>query len=194
MSGIVNKAEVDDYLKCSCFFDGSTDVGNLNSGSSAFSNSSLNIWKFTFHISVKSFLENFGHYFTKVWDGFNFVVAWGFFGIAFLWHWNENWRFPVLWPLLSFPNLLAHWVQHFHSIIFQRRHSNTVLSQSLWGLWVLVHTRFVWALWASLADMGFYSKCDFVPPTILLGILLSPILEEISPEYSLKGLMLKLQL
>ena len=47
------------------------------------------------------------------------VVVWGFFGIAFLWDWNENWPFPVLWPLLSFPNLLAYWVQHFHSIIFQ---------------------------------------------------------------------------
>ena len=40
------------------------------------------------------------------------------FGIAFLWDWNENWPFSVLWPLLSFPNLLAYWVQHFHSIIF----------------------------------------------------------------------------
>ena len=50
--------------------------------------------------------------------------------------------------------------------------SNTVLSQSLWGLWVLVCTRFVWALWASLASMGFDSKCGFAPPTILLGLLL----------------------
>ena len=47
------------------------------------------------------------------------VVVWTFFGIAFLWDWNENWPFPLLWPLLSFPNLLAYWVQHFHSIIFQ---------------------------------------------------------------------------
>ena len=46
-----------------------------------------------------------------------------------------------------------------------------VLSQSLWGLWVLVHTRVVWALWASLVGMGFDSKCDFTPPTILLGLL-----------------------
>ena len=45
--------------------------------------------------------------------------TWAFFGIAFLWDWNENWPFPVLWPLMSFPNLLAYWVQHFHSIIFQ---------------------------------------------------------------------------
>ena len=49
----------------------------------------------------------------------NCAVVWAFFGIAFLWDWNENWPFLVLWPLLSFPNLLAYWVQHFDSIIFQ---------------------------------------------------------------------------
>ena len=46
--------------------------------------------------------------FTSVWDECNCVVVWAFFGIAFLWDWNENWPFPVLWPLLSFPNLLAY--------------------------------------------------------------------------------------
>ena len=56
---------------------------------------------------------------TSVWDKCNCAVVWAFFGIAFLWDWNENWPFPVLWPLLSFPNLLAYWVQQFHSIIFQ---------------------------------------------------------------------------
>ena len=55
-----------------------------------------------------------------------------------------------------------------------RRHPNTVLSQSLWGLWVLVHTRYVWALWVSLAGRGFASKCNFAPSTILLGLLLCP--------------------
>ena len=86
--------------------------------SSAFSKTSLNIWKFTVHILLKPGLENFEHYFTSVWDECNCVVVWAFFGIAFLWDWNENWPFPVLWPLLSFPNLLAYGVQHFHSIIF----------------------------------------------------------------------------
>ena len=61
----------------------------------------------------------FEHYFTSVWHECNYAVVWAFFGIAFLWDWNENWPFPVLWPLLSFPNLLAYGVQHFHSIIFQ---------------------------------------------------------------------------
>ena len=46
------------------------------------------------------------------------AVVWIFFGIAFLWDWNENWPFLVLWPLLSFPNLLTYWVQHFNSISF----------------------------------------------------------------------------
>ena len=65
-----------------------------------------------------TYLENFEHYFTSVWDECNCAVVWTFFGIACLWDWNENWPFLVLWPLLSFPNLLAYWVQHFHSIIF----------------------------------------------------------------------------
>ena len=55
---------------------------------------------------------------TSVWDECNCVVVWAFFGIAFLWDWNENWHLPVLWPLLSFPISLAYCVQHFHSIIF----------------------------------------------------------------------------
>ena len=76
-------------------------------------------WKFMFHVLLKPGLENFEHYFTSVWEECNCVVVWAFFGIAFLWNWNENRHFSVLWPLLSFPNLLAYWVQHFHSIIFQ---------------------------------------------------------------------------
>ena len=116
--GIVNKAEVVVFLELSCFFDDSLNVGNLFSGSSAFSKTSLNIWKFSVHVLLKTCFENFEHYFASVWDECNCVVVWAFFGIAFLWDWNENWPFPVLWPLLSFPDLLAYLVQHFNSIIF----------------------------------------------------------------------------
>ena len=91
----------------------------LISGSYAFSKSSLNIWKFLVHILLKPSLENFQHYFASIRNKHKGVVVWTFFGIAFLWDWNENWNFPVLWPLLSFPNLLAYWVQHTYSIIFQ---------------------------------------------------------------------------
>ena len=116
--GIVNKAEVDIFLELCCFFDDPVDVGILIFGSSAFYKSSWNIWKFTVHILLKPGLENFEQYFTSVWDECNFAVVWAFFSIAFLWDWNENWPFSVLWPLLSFPSLLAYWLQHFHSIIF----------------------------------------------------------------------------
>ena len=61
--GVVNKAEIDDFLELSCFFNDPADVGNLISGSSAFSKTSLNIWKFTVHILLKPGLENFEHYF-----------------------------------------------------------------------------------------------------------------------------------
>ena len=64
--GIVSKAEVDIFLELSCFFDDPADVGNLISGFSAFSKSSLNIWKFTVHVLLKTGLENFEHYFAGV--------------------------------------------------------------------------------------------------------------------------------
>ena len=64
--GIVNKAEIDLFLELSSFIDDPADVGNLMSGSSAFSKTSLNIWKFTVHVLLKPGLENFEHYFTSV--------------------------------------------------------------------------------------------------------------------------------
>ena len=63
---IVNKAEIDVFLKLSCFFDDPLDVGNLISGSSAFSKTSLNIWKFMVHALLNPGLENFEHYFASV--------------------------------------------------------------------------------------------------------------------------------
>ena len=64
--GIINKAEIDAFLELSHFFDDLMDVSNLISGSSAFSKSSLKIWKFTVHVLLKTGLENFEHYFTSV--------------------------------------------------------------------------------------------------------------------------------
>ena len=116
--GIVNEAEIDVFLELSYFFYDATDPGNLISGSSAFSKSSLNIWNFMVHVLLKPGLETFEHYFASVWEKCNCAVVWAFFGIAFLRDWNENCPFPVLWLLLRFQILLAYLVQHFHSIIF----------------------------------------------------------------------------
>ena len=94
--GIVNKAEVDVFLELSCFFHDPADVGNLNSGSSAFSKTSLNIWKFTVHVLLKPGLENFEHYLTSVWDECSCVVVWAFFGIPFPWlEWKRTFSSPV---------------------------------------------------------------------------------------------------
>ena len=102
--GIFNKA-VDIFLELSCFINDAMDVGNLNPGSSAFSKSSLNIWKFMVHVLLKPGLETFEHYFATLWDECNCVVVWKFFGITFLWDWNENffqpcghcWVFQICW-------------------------------------------------------------------------------------------------
>ena len=64
--GVVNKAEIDVFLELSCFFDDPVDIGNLISGSSVFSKTSLSIWKFRVHVLLKPGLENFEHYFTSV--------------------------------------------------------------------------------------------------------------------------------
>ena len=80
---VVNEAEVDVFLEFSCFFYNPTHVGNLISGSSAFSKSSLNIWKFLVHILLKSSLENFEHYFASIWNECNSVVVWTFLALPF---------------------------------------------------------------------------------------------------------------
>ena len=82
--GVVNEADV--FLELSCFLNDPTDVGNLISGSSAFSKSSLNIWKFMVHVLFKSGLENLSITLLLCEMSCNCV----FFGIAFLWEWNAN--------------------------------------------------------------------------------------------------------
>ena len=72
---VVNEAEVDVFLEFSCFFYDPVDVGNFIFGSSAFSKSSLNIWKFSVHVLLKPSLENFKHYFASLWDECNCVVV-----------------------------------------------------------------------------------------------------------------------
>ena len=104
---IVNEAN--DFLEFPCFFYVALYVGNWISGSSAFSKSSLYNWKFWVHILLKPSLKDLEHTLAPIWNECKCMVIWTFFGIAFLWDWNENWPFPVLWPLY-FSNLLVHCV------------------------------------------------------------------------------------
>ena len=103
---VVNEAEVDVFLAFSCFLYDPMNVGNFISGSSAFSKSFLNIWKFSVHVLLKPGLKNLEHYSASVWGECSCAVVWTFSGFAFLWDWNENWPFPVLWP--SFHQICWH--------------------------------------------------------------------------------------
>ena len=138
--GIVKKAEIDVFLELSCFFDDPANVGNLISGSSAFSKTNLNIWKFTVHILLKTGLENFERYITSVWDECNCAIVWAFFSIAFLWDWNENWPFPVLWPLQRLG-----YIKTMTSILFSPPAPNSEGSK-LQGtmLWITLGDRNLW--------------------------------------------------
>ena len=170
------------FLELSCFFNDPVDVGNLISGSSAFSKTSLNIWKFMVHVLLKPGLENFEHYFTSLWDECNCAVVWAFFGIAFLWDWKEKWHFPVLRPLLSFSNLLTYLVQHFHRIIFEDLNSSTGNPLPPLALFVVMlpkarltsHSRMSgsrWGItpsWLSGSWRSFFVQvfCVFLPPLL----------------------------
>ena len=103
------------------------DVVIFISDSSAFSKSNLYTWKFLVHVLLKPSLNNFEHYLAYMWNEYNCAVVWTFFGIGLLWDWNGNWYFPVMWPLLNFPNLLAYLVQQVNSITFQN------LKQLIWS-------------------------------------------------------------
>ena len=83
---MVNKAEVDVFMELSCFFDDPADVGNLISGSSDFSKSSFNIWKFMVHVLLNPGLENFEHYFASVWDECSCAVYLNILCLNILWH------------------------------------------------------------------------------------------------------------
>ena len=89
--GIVNKAEIYVFLELSCLFDDTVDVGLLISGSSAFSKTSLNIWKFLVHVLLKPDLDNFEHYFTSMWEECNCAVVWTFSLLSSISVWIWSW-------------------------------------------------------------------------------------------------------
>ena len=133
--GIVNKAKVDVCLEFSCFFYDPTDVGNLISGSSAFSKSSLYIWKFSVHILLKTSLKDFEHYLASMWNECSCGVVYTFFGIGMKTDLSRS------CGQCCFPDLLAYWVQHklngvwisaFHSLILGPDPTSQHSSSSPW--------------------------------------------------------------
>ena len=104
---IDGEAELDVFLEFSCFFYDPTNVGNLISGSSSFSKPSFIIWKFLVRIMLKPSMQDFKHDLTSMGDECNCPMLRTFFGTTLLGNWDEDWPFPVLWPLLGLPDLLT---------------------------------------------------------------------------------------
>ena len=105
---VVNETEVDIFLKFPCFLNDPVNVGNLISGSFSFSKPNLGIWKF---------LQDFKYDLTSMGDECNCSMASTFFGTTLLGNWDEDWSFPILWPLLGLPDLLAYWIQYLDVVI-----------------------------------------------------------------------------
>ena len=87
---VVNEVEVDAFLEPPCFLYDPTNVGNLISGSSAFSKPSLYIWKFSVHVLLRPSLKDFEYNLASMWKECISTVIWTFFGISLIWDWNEN--------------------------------------------------------------------------------------------------------
>ena len=160
-------------MEFSCFLHDPVNVGNLISSSSAFLKPSLYIWKFLVHVLLKPRLKDFERYFASMYNECSCVVVCTFFGIALLWDCNENWPFPVLWPLLSFPHLLTYWV---HVCVYMY----IGIAEELM---LLNSDAFALSCWRRLLRVHWTAR-----------ISSQSILEEVNPEYSLEGLMLKLKL
>ena len=151
---IVNEAEVDFYFGIPLLSPWSNKYWQFFSGSSTSSKPSLYICNFLVHVLLKpslvcsplghkesnmtkwwnnnkDLLKDFEYYLACMWNEYNCMVVWTFFGITLIWDWNENWPFPVLWPLLHFPNLLTYWVQHFNRILFSIWNSSAIPSPAL---------------------------------------------------------------
>ena len=169
----------------------------------------MNIWNFMVHVLLKPGLENFEHYLTSMWGECNYAAVCAFFGIDFLRDWNENWPFQVLWPLLSFPNLLRHIeCSTFTASSFRVWNSSTGIPSHPLALFVLMlskthltsHSRMsgsrwvITPLWLSGSWRSFlYSSSGYSCHLFLISSasvksipfcpLLSPSLHEMFPWY-----------
>ena len=119
---VVNETEVDVYLEFLCFFYDPSDVGNLISGSSAFSKSSLYIWKFSVNVLLKPHLKDFEHYLSSMWNECKCVVVWTLLGIApFLgFEWKLTFSSPVATAEFSkFAGILSAALSQHNLLVFE---------------------------------------------------------------------------
>ena len=115
------------------------------------------------HLLLKPGLENFEHYFASTWDECNCAVVWTFSVIAFLWDWNENWSVPFLWPLLSFPNLLAYWVHTLTASSFRIWNSSAGIPSPPLALFVVMLPKACWLRIPGCLVVGEWSHhCDYL--------------------------------
>ena len=109
---VVNETEIDIFLEFPCFIYDSVNIGNLISGSCAFSKPSLDIWKFLVCIMLKPSMQDFKHNHASMGDECNCPMVSTFFSTTLLGNWDEDSPFPVLRPLLGLPDLLTYSMQH----------------------------------------------------------------------------------
>ena len=123
---VVNEPEIDVFLELRCFFYNPVDIGNLISGSSAFSKPS---WEFSVQVLLKSSLNDFEHKLASMWNEHNFTIVWTAYVIALLWNWNKNRTFSVLWPLLfsQFADILSAALEQHH--LLEKRKKRILIAQ-----------------------------------------------------------------
>ena len=167
------------------------NVGRLIFDSSAFSKSSLYIWKFLVHELLKPSLKDFEQTLPGMWNECNWIVIWTFFGIALPWNWNENWPFPVLWPLLSFPNLLTYWHRTYAASSFRLLSSSAGIPSLLLILLVVMlskahltsYSRMSGSRWDHTIMVTWAIKIFFVQFICVFTGLASP--QCLTPKYSI---------
>ena len=128
------------FLEFPCFLYDPANVGNLISGSSAFSKPSLDIWKFLVCIMLKPSMQDFKHNHASMGDECNCPMVSTFFSATLLGNWDEDWPSPVLWPWLGLPDLLTYWMQHLNRCLVDAAKQSSRSLTCSWTSLLLRHT------------------------------------------------------
>ena len=167
-SDLAAAAAANALMELSCFSNDPRDVGNLISGSSVFSKSSLNIWKCTVHVLLKPGLENYEHYFDSMWDDCNCVVVEHFLALSFFWiGMNTDLSSPVATAELSkFAGILSAALQQHHLLRFEifstEKYQSTLHFKKSAGPNICHMKYFPHEIWQFYANFQIYERSVFV--------------------------------